>query len=140
MHYVLFTFPLPSLPLNFSMPSANPLMSVEQFETFKLKHKETRLENCRRRLELSCWKREREREGEVVACSTLQIHYRLLPLLFPYGISSSPLIEATIGFLSLYEIQISISELRFSFWFCGLFMIFEDFAWFPLVFIWVCLN
>ena len=72
--------------------------------------------------------RGRGREGGAVACSALQIHCRLLPLLFPYGISSSPLTEAAIGFLSLYEIRISISELRFSLWFCGLFLIFEDSA------------
>ena len=72
--------------------------------------------------------RGRGREGGAVACSALQIHCRLLPLLFPYGISSSPLTEAAIGFLSLYEIRISISELRFSPWFCGLFLIFEDSA------------
>ncbi|CBI25275.3 unnamed protein product, partial [Vitis vinifera] len=78
--------------------------------------------------------RERERRG-TVAYSTLQIHYRLLPLLFPYGISSSPLIETMIGFLSLYEIQISISELRFSFWFCGFVFVCKctEMGWYPII-------
>ena len=37
MHYLLFIFPLPRLPLNLSISSVNHPMSAEQFETFILK-------------------------------------------------------------------------------------------------------
>ena len=75
---------------------------------------------------------EKEREGEGEKGSNRLLHaanpLQIVASFFPYDISSSPFTEAAIGFLSLYEIRISIFELRFSFWFCGLFFIFEDSA------------